>query len=141
MDVLGPVGGGAAALLHMEGWSDTQISATSRERSVPTRDGGLDDGAAYLLWRDGRAPVGLILTIAPLTALLSPLALMGAMPLRLMQVASGWPTGAGIGPCRLAGARCAIALPGLIYMATANDTVGAGAVSHLHATDYAGRWR
>jgi hypothetical protein len=80
----------------------------------------------------------LILTIAPLTALLSPLALMGAMPFAAHAVASGWPTGAGIGPC-LSGRRSLHDRAARTDLhGDGHDTVGAGAVPHLHATDYAG---
>ncbi len=78
-----------------------------------------------LLWRTDRLPLRAMLAVLPLTALWSPLALLGAMPfvalagietLRLRKLTSAdliWPALASL-----------IALPGLAYMASAGDGVG-----------------
>ncbi len=86
---------------------------------------GWSAAAMLLLWRSGRLELRAMLAILPLTALWSPLALLGAMPFlalagietliarRLTLGDIGWPALASL-----------TALPGLAYMASAGDGVG-----------------
>ena len=79
----------------------------------------------FLLWRTERLPLRAMLAVLPLTALWSPLALLGAMPFlalagietllarKLNRADILWPALASI-----------ITLPGLAYMASAGDGVG-----------------
>lgn len=86
---------------------------------------GWSAAALLLLWRTGRLELRAMLAILPLTALWSPLALLGAMPFlalagvetlvarRLTLADIGWPALASL-----------VALPSLAYMASAGDGVG-----------------
>ncbi len=79
----------------------------------------------FLLWRTDKLPLRAMLVVLPLTALWSPLALLGAMPFlalagvetlrarKLTRADILWPALASL-----------IALPGLAYMASAGDGVG-----------------
>jgi hypothetical protein len=79
----------------------------------------------FLLWRTDRLPLRAMLAVLPLTALWSPLALLGAMPFlalagietltarKLTRADVLWPTLASL-----------IAIPGLAYLASAGDGVG-----------------
>lgn len=86
---------------------------------------GWSAAVLLLLWRTRRLELRAMLAILPLTALWSPLALLGAMPFlalagvetilarRLTLADIGWPALASL-----------ITLPGLAYMASAGDGVG-----------------
>ncbi len=113
---------------HLENWAYLQYSSTiTLAFWVPQHAlSGWIGALAYLLWRSGKAPLGAVLALLPLTALWSPLGLMGAMPfaalagvrsllrreLRLRD----------IGVPALATLFC---IPGLLYLGAANDGVGA----------------
>ena len=86
---------------------------------------GWSAAVLLLLWRTGRLELRAVLAILPLTALWSPLALLGALPFlalagietllarRLTLADIGWPALAS-----------AVDLPSLAYMASAGDGVG-----------------
>lgn len=67
---------------HIENWSYLQYSSTLTLMFwVPQHAlAGWIGAAGFLLWRTGRAPLAPWLALLPLTALWSPLGLMGALP-------------------------------------------------------------
>ena len=67
---------------HMEDWADIQYSSTITLLFwVPQHALSAWVGAiGYMLWREGRLPLAPWLALLPLTALWSPLGLIGAMP-------------------------------------------------------------
>ncbi|WP_254657236.1 hypothetical protein [Sphingobium fuliginis] len=111
---------------HMEDWAEIQYSSTITLLFwVPQHAiAGWVGAVSYMLWREGRVPLAPWLALLPMTALWSPLGLMGAMPF-----------------VALAGLRTLIArslrscdvlapagslllcLPSLIYLGTASDDV------------------
>ncbi|KQN04600.1 hypothetical protein ASE85_06155 [Sphingobium sp. Leaf26] len=113
---------------HLENWAYLQYSSTiTLAFWVPQHAlSGWIGALAYLLWRAGKTPLGAVLALLPLTALLSPLGLMGAVPfvalagvqtvlrrqLRVMDIA-------------LPALATLLCIPGLLYLGAANDGVGA----------------
>lgn len=112
---------------HLEDWAEIQYSSTITLLFwVPQHAlSGWVGAVGYLLWREGRLPLAPWLALLPLTALWSPLGLMGAMPfvalagirtlvarrLRLRDV---------LAPA----ASLLICVPSLIYLGAASDDVG-----------------
>lgn len=82
MDALGDLLVQGMLTDHLEDWAFIQYSSTITLLFwVPQHAmAGWAGAAGYLLWRDGRIPLAPWLTLLPLTALWSPLGLMGAMP-------------------------------------------------------------
>lgn len=112
---------------HLENWAYLQYSSTITQAFwVPNHAiAGWIGGVGYLLWRAQKLPLGAYLALLPLTALWSPLGLIGAMPF------------AALAGLRSLGARTlrpldvtisavatALVAPGLFYLAAAGDDVG-----------------
>lgn len=79
----------------------------------------------FLLWRDARAPLGLLLAAVPLIALWSPLALMGALPFTALAAAHAFAERSiRRVDILLPAAATALAAPGLLYLTAGGDSVG-----------------
>ncbi|MDO7833951.1 hypothetical protein Q4610_02730 [Sphingobium sp. HBC34] len=113
---------------HLENWAYLQYSSTiTLAFWVPQHAlAGWVGALGFLLWRGGRLSLGPYLALLPLTALWSPLGLIGAMPFAAL--AGGRALIAGtlrlsdIGLPALATLLC---LPGLLYLGAAGEGVGA----------------
>ncbi|MDX3899933.1 MAG: hypothetical protein QHC40_05410 [Sphingobium sp.] len=112
---------------HLENWAYLQFSSTITLASwVPQHAlAGWIGAVGFLSWRAGRLPLGGFLSLLPLTALWSPLGLMGALPFAALAGAqaligrtSRW---SDIAPPALATLLC---IPSLLYLSAANDAVG-----------------
>ena len=118
---------------HMEDWAATlQYSSTITLLFwVPQHAIAAWVGAVgYMLWRDGRMPLAPWLALLPMTALWSPLGLMGAMPFvalagirTLVARALHWQDIA------VPAAALLLCIPTLLYLAAAGDDVGFSFVS------------
>lgn len=127
MDVIGALLTGYPIYSHIEQWNVYQFSSHITQAFwVPQHAlAGWIGALCYLLWRDDKAPPALLFCVVPLSALLSPLAFMGLLPfaahagvsvlarheLRVRDLA-------------LPVLAVLIALPSLIYLTSAADTVG-----------------
>lgn len=112
---------------HLENWAYLQYSSTiTLAFWVPQHAlSGWIGALAFLLWRAQKLPLGVYLALLPLTALWSPLGLMGAMPFAAL---------AGFQSLRARTIRSAdialpalttlLCLPGLLYLSAAGDGVG-----------------
>jgi hypothetical protein len=132
MDVFGQILIRHPLSLHLEQWSNLQYSSHATQAFwVPQHAmTGWLFAMLYLLWLRKRAPAIALFAVMPLLALLSPLALMGCVPLAAHVFLSTairrdltpgmilWPA--------LAGAIC---LPGLLYLTANSGAVGAGGAS------------
>jgi hypothetical protein len=112
---------------HMEDWAEIQYSSTITLLFwVPQHALSAWIGAVgYMLWREGRLPLAPWLALLPLTALWSPLGLMGAMPFvalagvrTLMARALHWRDFA------VPAVSLALCIPTLVYLGAASDDVG-----------------
>lgn len=113
---------------HLEFWSIAfQYSSTITLLFwVPNHAvSGWVTALAWLLWRDRRAPVGLLFILAPLSALWSPLALIGTMPFAmhaglttLLRRELSWRDVA------FPALAVLLAAPTLLYLSAASDAVG-----------------
>ncbi|WP_206238688.1 hypothetical protein [Novosphingobium terrae] len=126
MDVLGQWIVGGSLRLHLESWAGLQFSShiTQAFWAPQHAFAGWLLALFFLLWRDGRLPLAVLLTSFPLVALLSPLALMGGAPLALSAVPQSFRH-----PMRdwaLPFLATLLSLPALLYLTTASATVGAG---------------
>lgn len=113
---------------HIENWAYLQFSSTITQLFwVPQHAlAGWIGALGFMLWRGGKLRLGPALALLPLTALWSPLGLMGAMPFAAL---------AGIvtvmdGKLRrdtvlLPALATMVAIPALLYLGAANDAVGA----------------
>lgn len=112
---------------HLENWAYLQYSSTITQAFwVPQHAlAGWIGALAFLLWRAEKLPLGVYLALLPLTALWSPLGLMGAMPFAAL---------AGVRSLRAHAIRPAdialpalttlLCIPGLLYLSAAGDGVG-----------------
>jgi hypothetical protein len=117
---------------HLENWAYLQYSSTiTLAFWVPQHAlSGWIGALGFLLWRAEKLPLGVYLTLLPLTALWSPLGLMGAMPFATL---------AGVQSLRARTIRPAdmalpalttlLCIPGLLYLSAAGDGVGAKLVA------------
>lgn len=112
---------------HMEQWAGIQYSSTITLLFwVPQHAlSGWVGAIGYMLWRDGRLPLGPWLALLPLTALWSPLGLMGTMPFvalagvrTLMARTLHWQDVA------IPAVAFLLCLPTLVYLGAAGDDVG-----------------
>ena len=112
---------------HIENWAFLQFSSyINLAFWVPNHALSGWIGALFtLLWRRNLIPLGSFLALLPLTALWSPLGLIGAMPFAALAAARAlaarqirWPDIA------LPAAATLLSLPGLLYLAAAPDAVG-----------------
>jgi hypothetical protein len=127
MDVIGALLTGYPIYSHIEQWNVYQFSAHITQAFwVPQHAlAGWIGALCYLLWRDNKAPAALLFCVVPLSALMSPLAFIGLLPfaahagvsvvarreLRIRDLA-------------LPVLAVLIALPSLVYLMSAADTVG-----------------
>ena len=132
LDILGQIKAGHAAGLaptaHLEGWAITQYSSTiTLAFWVPQHAiAGWLGALGFLLWRVGRLGLGALLMLPPLLALWSPLGAMGALPFIVYAVFHDlWHRRVVIADLALPVLATAIALPALLYLAAAGDSVGA----------------
>lgn len=113
---------------HLEFWFDwLQFSSHITQAFWVPQHGlaGWTAALLFLLWQRDQLPLWIMLSILPLTALWSPLALIGAMPFVLYAAAQtiqnrslsvadfGWPS-----------LICWAVLPSLVYLGAAGDGVG-----------------
>ncbi len=112
---------------HLEDWAEIQYSSTITLLFwVPQHAiAGWVGTVGYMLWREGRVPLAPWLALLPLTALWSPLGLMGAMPFVALAGVRALVTRAlrlrdFIAPA----ASLLLSLPSLIYLGAAADDVG-----------------
>lgn len=113
---------------HLENWAYLQYSSTiTLAFWVPQHAlSGWIGALAYLLWRGGKAPLGAALALLPLTALLSPLGLMGAMPFAaLAWVQTLLRRQLKITDIAIPALATLLCVPSLLYLGAANDGVGA----------------
>lgn len=112
---------------HLEDWNGLQYSSTiTLAFWVPQHAmAGWIGAMGYLLWRAERIPLATYFSLLPLTALWSPLGLLGAMPFAalagLRTLLTGrlrWPDIA------LPALASLLALPSLLYLGAAGDDVG-----------------
>jgi hypothetical protein len=112
---------------HMENWSDLQFSsAITLVFWVPNHAmSGWIGALAYLLWQRQKISLGIALTLLPLTALWSPLGLIGAMPFALLAALRTLLQRA-LRPSDilLPAMATLIIVPALLYMAAAGESVG-----------------
>jgi len=127
MDVIGALLSGYPIYSHIEQWNVYQFSSHITQAFwVPQHAlAGWIGALCYLLWRDNKAPASLLFCVVPLSALMSPLAFIGLLPfaahaavsivvrreLRMRDLA-------------LPVLAVLIALPSLVYLTSAADTVG-----------------
>jgi len=127
MDVIGALLTGYPIYSHIEQWNVYQFSShVTQAFWVPQHAlAGWIGALCYLLWRDNKAPAGLLFCVVPLSALMSPLAFMGLLP---------FAAHAGVSVVVRRELRMRdlvlpvlavlIALPSLVYLTSAADTVG-----------------
>ncbi len=112
---------------HLENWAYLQYSSTiTLAFWVPQHAfAGWIGAVGYMLWRKGHLRLGGFLALLPLTALLSPLGLMGAMPFAALAGVRALAARA-IRPLDIGqpAAALLLALPGLLYLAAAPAGVG-----------------
>jgi hypothetical protein len=82
MDIVGQIITHRPIWLHLEQWAGIQFSANLTQAFwVPQHAlAGWIFALFYMLWREDRTPAWLPLAVVPLSALLSPLAMMGMIP-------------------------------------------------------------
>ncbi|NBC35248.1 hypothetical protein GTZ99_01595 [Novosphingobium sp. FSY-8] len=140
MDVVGQAIASQPLWLHLEQWAGFQFTAAVTQLFwVPQHClTGWIFAVAYLGWRRGWVPRVALAVMLPLLPLLSPLAAVGCAPFALHAYGAGW-RGFGardwwrdLGWPVLAGVA---ALPGLLYLVVAGDTVG-GASAPLPMSSY-----
>ncbi|CCW16603.1 hypothetical protein EBBID32_9400 [Sphingobium indicum BiD32] len=119
---------------HLENWAYLQYSSTiTLAFWVPQHAlSGWIGALAFLLWRAEKLPLGVYLTLLPLTALWSPLGLIGAMPFAALAGVRSLSARA-IRPADIALPAIAtlLCIPGLLYLSAAGDGVGAKLVAIL----------
>lgn len=133
MDIIGQAMAGQPLMLHLEQWVVFQFSAHITQMFWVPQHGlaGWIFAAAYLAWQRSMAPKAVLAVMLPLLALLSPLSAVGCVPFAayaclrkgMIWRDMGWPVLTGIA-----------ALPGLLYLIVAGDSVGASAVPVSFAT-------
>lgn len=117
---------------HLENWAYLQYSSTiTLAFWVPQHAlAGWIGAVGFLSWRAGWLPLGGFLSLLPLTALWSPLGLMGALPFAALAGAQAlvgrtlrW------SDIALPAFSTLLSIPSLLYLSAANDAVGFGIVS------------
>ena len=126
LDIVGEALGGSFQQ-HMEGWAGVQFSSTvTLAFWVPQHAiAGWIGAVAYLLWRQGCLPLASYLALLPLTALWSPLSLIGSLPFAALAAVTTLRTRRlGASDMLMPAAATLIALPGLTYLGAADHEVG-----------------
>lgn len=139
MDVVGASLAGVPLSGHLEQWAyRAQFSSHVTQAFWAPQHAlaGWLGVLLYLLWRTGRAPAAAVLAVVPLTALLSPLALIGLLPFAahvgvatLRRRELGWRE---LVPAAVA---TAPSVPALLYLSAAGETVG-GVLARPRLGDY-----
>jgi hypothetical protein len=127
MDVIGDLVLNGMVGEHLEDWMGLQYSATITQAFwVPQHAlAGWIGALGYMLWRTDRLPLCLYLAVLPLTALWSPLGLMGAMPFALLAGVRTIMAGRlGARDILLPALSSLLVVPSLLYMVAAGDAVG-----------------
>ena len=127
MDILGAAFLGKPLMGHMEAWIGPQYSSHITQIFWVPQHGmaGWMGALLYMLWRDDRLPRAVLLAILPLLALMSPLALMGLMPFAAHAGLDGlFKRRLVAGDILLPALALVLAIPSLLYLAAAHDTVG-----------------
>lgn len=112
---------------HMEDWAEIQYSSTITLLFwVPQHAiAGWVGAIGYMLWRESRMPLAPWLALLPLTALWSPLGLMGAMPfVALAGVRTFIARELRLSDILAPAASLLLCAPSLIYLSAASDDVG-----------------
>ena len=113
---------------HLENWAYLQFSSTVTLAFwvPPHAISGWVGALGFLMWRAGKLPLGPFLALLPLTALWSPLGLIGAMPFAaLAAVRTMIARTLRTSDIALPALSSLIALPGLLYLSAAGGEVGA----------------
>lgn len=112
---------------HMEDWADIQYSSTVTLLFwVPQHAlTGWVGAVGYTLWREERLPLAAWLQLLPMTALWSPLGLMGAMPFALLAALRMLASRAlHLRDILAPATSLLICIPSLVYLGAASDDVG-----------------
>ncbi|MEJ7934187.1 hypothetical protein WG907_07970 [Sphingobium sp. AN558] len=112
---------------HLENWAYLQYSSmVTLTFWVPQHAlSGWIGAVGYLLWRERHVRLGGFLTLLPLTALLSPLGLIGAMPFAALAGARSLKArDIRVGDILQPTFALLLSLPGLLYLAAAPEGVG-----------------
>lgn len=127
MDAIGELLINGAMSSHMEDWANIQYSSTvTLAFWVPQHAlAGWIGAVGYMLWRREQLPLVAFLALLPMTALWSPLGLMGAMPFAVLAgVRTLLARRLTVGDIAVPAMASLMAIPGLLYMGAAGDDVG-----------------
>lgn len=132
MDFLGQYWGyirhGAPFLDHMEWWPQkAQFSSHATLAFwVPQHAlAGWIGALLFLLWKDGRLPLGIFLAVIPPLTLWSPLSIIGVLPFAAFAgIQALYDRSIRIADMALPAATTILSLPGLLYLAASGDSVG-----------------
>ncbi len=112
---------------HLEDWAEIEYSSTVTLLFwVPQHAiAGWVGAVGYLLWREGRVPLAPWLAVLPMTALWSPLGLMGAMPfVALAGLKTMLVRAIRLRDILMPAASLLLCVPSLIYLGSASHEVG-----------------
>jgi hypothetical protein len=131
MDILGQAFAGGRLTLHLESWAGLQYSSAITQIFWAPQHAlaGWIIAVLYLLWREGKVPAAVLLSAVPLIALLSPLAMLGALPFAAHAALNHrnplWPALATL-----------ITAPALLYLTMGSAAVGGGVAQSHHLNAY-----
>ncbi len=110
---------------HLEWWSGLQYSSHVTDMFWAPQHAlaGWIGALCYLLWRAGRLPAGGLLAMVPLTALWSPLGMIGVLPFVAIDLLRRRRTIA-IGDLGLPLLTGVLSIPALLYLTAASGSVG-----------------
>jgi hypothetical protein len=127
LDIVGQLALRDRLVEHLEFWSGLQFSSNiTLAFWVPMHAlAGWIGAIAFLLWRSERISLGAMLALLPLTALWSPLALLGALPFAALAAGTEmWRRNLRSGDIALPALATLLCLPTLLYLGAANHEVG-----------------
>jgi hypothetical protein len=139
LDIVGQLLFRGPLVENLEFWSGLQFSSTvTLAFWVPQHAlAGWIGAVAFLLWSEGKISAGATLSLLPLTALWSPLALMGTLPFAaLVGLKSLHQRNLEPADVFLPLAATLLAIPSLLYLGAANHEVGIR-LYHIDALIYA----